>query len=137
MYLLDTNVVSEARKGLRMNAGVRDFLASVDPVTLFLPVQVIGEIRAGIARLQRRGDRDQAARLDAWLGELLGQHRGRVLDFDADCAQAWGQLMVADEGRVVDRQIAAIAGIHRLTVVTRNGRDFAGSGVPVLDPFLP
>lgn len=108
MYLLDTNVISEARKGQRMNAGVRDFLLAADPVSLYLPVQVVAELRQGIAHLQQRGD----------------------------AAQAWGQLMSAGAGPVVDRQIAANALIHDLVVVTRNARDFQATGVRLLNPFL-
>lgn len=135
MYLLDTNVISDARKGLRMNAGVRDFLLAADPVSLYLPVQVVGELRHGIARLQQRGDDAQAQLLARWLQTLLTDYASRVLTFNADCAQAWGQLMVAGSGLVVDRQIAAVALIHDLTVVTRNTSDFQATGARLLNPF--
>lgn len=136
MYLLDTNVISEARKGQRMNAGVRDFLLVADPVSLYLPVQVVGELRQGIARLQQRGDAAQAGLLARWLEMLLSDYANRVLSFGSDAAQAWGQLMSAGSGPVVDRQIAAIALFHDLVVVTRNARDFQATGVRLLNPFL-
>lgn len=36
----------------------------------------------------------------------------------------------------VNKQIAAIALVYDLTVVTRNMADFAGTGVRLLNPFL-
>ena len=135
MYLVDTNVVSEARKGARANAGVRAFVRHADPSALYLAVQPVGVIRRGIENLRRRGDPNQAALLEAWLAELTGGYGHRILSFDADCAQVWGSLMSPHNAHPVDKQIAAIALIHDLTVVTRNTADFAGTGARVHNPF--
>lgn len=143
MYLLDTNVVSEVRKGARANAGVRRFFAAVDPDALFLPVQVIGEIRAGIAKLRRRragDDLQRAAAYEAWLHqELLTGYGERVIDFDADCALLWGELLSGEkkDPHTIDKQIAAMALLRDMTVVSRDRGDSfrAIPGLKLLNPF--
>lgn len=135
MYLVDTNVISEARKGARADAGVRAFFHDADPDALYLSVQTLGEIRRGLENVRRRGDALHAARLEAWLNMIMAEYADRILDFDLDCAQVWGRLISPRAEHLVDRQIAAIALIHDMTVVTRNTADFAGTGVGVLNPF--
>jgi predicted nucleic acid-binding protein len=134
-WLIDTNVISEARKRRGGNPGVRSFLQHADPVECYLPVQVVGEIRRGVERIRRRGDVTQAGLLENWLEQLVTDYAGRILDFDHECAQAWGGLMALEPGHPVDAQIAAMAGLHQLTVVTRNTADFAATGVHVHNPF--
>lgn len=135
MFLIDTNVISETRKGLRANAGVALFFREHQSSELYLCAQIVGEIRRGIENLRWRGELGQAARLGAWLDVLIAQYRDRILDFDLECAQVWGRLMSPQGSHRVDKQIAAIALMYDLRVVTRNGRDFASSGVKVLNPF--
>lgn len=134
-WLLDTNVLSEGRKRGRADPGVLAFLAAADPLDCYLPVQAIGEMRCGVERIRRRGDATQAQALEDWLRQLVAGYANRILDFDHDCAEAWGALMAADPGHPVDAQIAAIAGLHGLTVVTRNTSDFAATGVATHNPF--
>jgi toxin FitB len=135
MYLVDTNVISEARKGKRANPGVLDFWRHVDPADIYLSAQTIGELRRGLENIRGRGDADQAERLEAWLESVVGQYADRILAFDADCAQVWGKLMSPHPQHPIDKQIAAIALIHDLTVVTRNVDDFRDTGVRLQDPF--
>lgn len=90
MFLVDTNVISEMRKGLRANAGVIRFFRENGSGDLYLSVQTIGEIRRGIENLRGRGDTSQAARLGAWLDLLVMQYRERILEFDYECAQVLG-----------------------------------------------
>ena len=135
MFLIDTNIISEARKGLRANPGVRSFLQQADDASLFLSVISIGEIRCGIASLQHRGDLPQAALLDDWLQQLCQDFGERILPFDLDCAQLWGMLLAPHRQHPVDRQLAATALIYDLTLVTRNTADFAGLPVRLLNPF--
>ena len=136
MYLIDTDVLSEARKGARANSGVREFFAGAGRTeSLFLSVITIDEIRRGVARIRHRGDDDQALLLERWLEELLQKFDDRILPFDADCAQVWGQLRVPNPENPIDKQIAAIAHVHGLTVVTGNVAHFQSTGVPLHDPF--
>lgn len=137
MYLIDTNVISEARKKERTNPGViaffRKVIASDEP--LYLSAITVGELRRGIELIRRRGDAPQAALLEGWLGEILDEYRNNILDLDADAAQLWGRLRVPDPTHPLDKQIAAIALVHDLIVVTRNTADFAGTGAKLQNPF--
>lgn len=135
MYLVDTNIISEARKGKKANIGVRDFWETADPADLYIAIQSIGEIRRGLENIRQRGDATQAKRLEAWLDEVVTHYADRILEFDLDCAQVWGRLMSPHPQHPVDKQIAAIALIHNLTVVTRNVDDFNGLGVRLANPF--
>ena len=135
MYLLDTNVVSELRKGTRANAGVMEFFATLRSEEMYLSVQTIGEIRRGLESIRYRGDTAQAARLDDWLDQLVTQHAHRILAFDLECAQLWGKLMSHNPQHPIDKQIAAIALIYDLTIVTRNTDDFKTTGARLLNPF--
>ena len=136
MYLIDTNVVSELRKGPRCHPGVRRFFRTAASDALFIPAQVVGELRKGAEMIRLRNDRDQADLLDRWLDMVLLEYRDRILDFDLECAQLWGRLMAKSPQHPIDRQIASIALLYDFTVVTRNTSDFAGTGTPTLDPFL-
>ena len=137
MYLIDTNVVSELRKRGRADRGVVEFFdkASALCEVLYLSVISVGELRRGIELIRYRGDAVQAQALEAWLADLLQDFSDRVLPFDADAAQTWGRLRVPNAQHEIDKQIAAIAWVHDLTVVTRNTSDFAGTGVRLLNPF--
>lgn len=139
MFLIDTNVISEARKGRRADAGVQDFwsTAARDNTPLFMAAITIGELRRGVELIRHRGDQPQAKLLEQWLAEVLQTYGDRVLDLDGDAAQIWGRLLVPNPHKAIDKQIAAIAILHDLTVVTRNVDDFACFGVRLLNPFQP
>lgn len=135
MYLVDTNVISESRKGSKADPGVRAFWRAADPDGLYIAAQTIGEIRRGLENIRNRGDIDQTRRLEAWLDTVVTDYADRILGFDLDCAQVWGRLMSPHPQHPIDKQIAAIALIHDLTVVTRNTDDFGGLGVRLINPF--
>jgi toxin FitB len=132
-FLLDTNVVSEARKRTA-DPKVRAWFASVPDSDLYLSVLVLGEVRQGVERLRRR-DPARAAVYDEWLSKLLRDYADRIVPVTAEVAQEWGRLNVPDPLPVVDGLLAATARIHGWTLVTRNTSDLARAGVRLLDPF--
>ena len=75
--------------------------------------------------------------LDAWLADVVGQYADRILAFDTEAAQVWGRLRVPHPEHALDKQIAAIALVNDLTLVTRNTADFSATGVRVENPFVP
>jgi hypothetical protein len=137
MFLVDTDVISEARKGDKANAGVREFFgnASRDNISLFLSVITIGELRQGVENIRHRGDSAQAARLERWLDRLTVDYADSILPFDQDMAQIWGRLRAPHPENPLDKQIAATALIHDLTVVTRNIDHYEPTGVKIQNPF--
>ena len=137
MYLVDTNVISEARKRSKANKGVQDFfkLVTSERTPVFVSVVTVGELRRGVELIRHRGDTRQAALLEKWLDKLLVKYQDFILDFDKNIAQLWGRLRVPHPENALDKQIAATALIHDLTVVTRNHKDFTKTGVRTLNPF--
>ncbi len=137
MYLIDTNVISEARKKSKANKGVRAFFKQViaDDTQMFISVVTVGELRRGVELIRYRGDVRQVNQLENWLAALLTEHQDKILDINQDIAQLWGRLRVPHPENALDKQIAATALIYELTVVTRNHKDFAKTGVCVLNPF--
>jgi predicted nucleic acid-binding protein len=135
VFLVDTNVISEARRGPRANFGVREFFRVADADETFLAAIVLGELRRGVEKVRFLGDALQAQLLAQWLDNVEQNFAGRILSFDVDCAHVWGRLMALHPQHPIDKQIAAIALIHDLTVVTRNTVDFAGTGIKLLNPF--
>ena len=137
MFLIDTNVVSEARKGDRANPGVTGFFrqAADRGDALFLSVVTVGELRRGVELIRHRGDALQVQTLETWLTNVLAQYRQNILGFDVEAAQVWGRLRVPQADHEIDKQIAATALVYGLTVVTRKTPDFAGTNVSLLNPF--
>ncbi len=137
MYLIDTNVISEARKRNKANKGVLDFFeGAVQAGTpVYVSVVTVGELRRGIELIRHRGDTKQANRLEKWLLAVLKDYRDNILVFDEETAQLWGKLRAPHPENALDKQIAATALIHGLTVVTRNDKHFAKTGAKVVNPF--
>lgn len=133
-YLLDTNVLSELRKGPRTDPGVSRWFDSTDEGAIFLSVLVVGEVRQGIESLRRR-DRRAARTLELWLRAVSESYGERILPIDAAVADRWGTLNVPDRLPAIDGLLAATALVHGLRVVTRNSDDFERAGVEVLNPF--
>lgn len=137
MYLIDTDVISEARKGDKANAGVRAFFrdATREDASLYLSAITIGELRQGIEAIRHRGDRSQATRLERWLDRVSSDFSEAILSLDRETANVWGRLRVPHAENPLDKQIAATALIHDLTVVTRNVTHYESTGVRLLNPF--
>ena len=133
-YLLDTNVISEIRKP-DPDAGVSDWFSETASDELYLSVLVVGEIRQGIERLRRRRDRRQANVFERWLNVLKDDFAARLLPISAAIAERWGFLSATQPLPVIDGLLAATAIEHGLTFVTRDSGTFAGTGVPVLNPW--
>lgn len=133
-YLLDTNVISELRKGERADANVRAWFTELADEEIYLSVLTIGEIRRGIENVRRR-DPDSATALDSWLARLSEAHRDRILPLEWAVAEEWGRMNVPDPLPVVDSLLAATAKVAGLTFATRNIVDVECSGVDLVDPF--
>jgi len=114
--------------------GVKGWLDTTPGENLFLSVLIIGEIELGIARLQQR-DLVQAAMLDRWLTILRKNYASRILPVTLQIAERWGPLNVPDRLPLIDGLLAATALVHDLTLVTRNTRDVAPTGVRLFNPF--
>ena len=138
-WLVDTNVVSEIRKGPRADRRVMAWADRVPRVALYLSRLTVAEIRFGIGRVSDPGFR---AELDAWLRDgLLPWFADRVLEVDEAVLIRWRDLTF--EGKrdnytyaQPDALLAATALVHDLGVATRNEDDFARAGVRLLNPWV-
>ena len=134
MYLLDTNVVSELRK-TKPHGAVLAWLETIPDDQLFISALTLGELQAGAERT-RKQDQEKAATIEAWIDRLAEAYE--VIPMDADMFREWARLMEGRSDQLLeDAMIAATARIRKLTVATRNVRDFKGLAVEVLNPFTP
>ncbi|WP_292532806.1 type II toxin-antitoxin system VapC family toxin [Methylocystis sp.] len=133
-FLLDTNVISELRKGTHADPSVAAWAQSVDPRDLATSVLVLAEIRRGV-ELKQSKDPGQADRLDAWLAGMRQKLQDRVIPVDEAIADAWARLSVPNPLPFVDGLMAATALTRGLILVTRNTHDVAGTGTQLLNPF--
>lgn len=133
-FLIDTNVISELRKGQRCDPNVAAWYKTVADDDLYLSALVLGEIRKGI-EIARPRDPAKAASLEAWLGAVVLAFGARVIPVDRSVADIWGRMSCARPIPVIDGLLAATAKLHDLTLVTRNAADVAGLGARILNPF--
>ena len=138
-YLLDTCVISELI-AKRPNPDVVQWIDSLDDGQVYLSVITLGEIKRGIEKLPHSVRKDQ---LNDWLNDnLIIRFKDRILAIDAPVMLTWGALTARLErqGRTLpamDSLIASIALYGGYHLVTRNERDFAGTGVDVINPWKP
>ena len=133
MYLLDTNVVSELRRP-KPHGAVIQWVQAASDTELHISAVTIGEIQAGI-ELTREQDEPKAAELEQWL-ELVSV-TFNIIPMDAAVFRVWARLMHGRSDTLnEDAMIAATAKVHKLTVVTRNVKDFKKFGVKLLNPFV-
>jgi len=131
MYLVDTNIVSEARRGTKQAVA---WLRSIDPLSIHLSTLTLGEIMRGIA-LKQRSDPTAAAHLAEWLRKLRHDHGDRILPVTDQIAVEWGRIAAVRPRGDVDAMIAATAIVHDLILVTRNVKDFEDTDASVINPW--
>ena len=133
-FLIDTNIISEVRKGDRADPVVATWWNGIDEDDLWLSPLVLGEIRKGV-ELVRQRDPGKAEALEAWLADVNSHFGNRVLPIDTAVAEQWGMMNAIRPMPVIDALLAATAKANGLILVTRNVADVAGLGVDVLNPF--
>jgi toxin FitB len=131
VYLVDTNVVSEARRGSRQALA---WLRSVRPESVYLSALTLGEIMRGVA-LRRKSDPQTATRLTEWLEQSRQDHSDRILPVTDRIALEWGRIAALRPRGDIDGLIAATAIVHDLILVTRNVKDFEDIVVSVINPW--
>lgn len=135
MFLLDTNAVSDLRRPDKADRGLAAWAAGATSAELFISAITLFELELGAAQAARK-DAAKAAVLRRWLdAHVMPAFRGRIIPVDAAVAQRCAALHVPDPRPQRDSLIAATALVHRLTVVTRNVRDFEPMGVPLINPW--
>ncbi|MBX2996910.1 MAG: type II toxin-antitoxin system VapC family toxin [Caldilineaceae bacterium] len=136
-YLLDTNIISELISK-QPNQDVVDWIDQLDPMSVYISVITIGEIRKGIEKLpisKRRED------LTVWLeNDLLIRFQGKIAEVTAEVMLMWGTLIgrLENEGKplpAIDSLLAAIALEGNYALVTRNDEDFKNAGITVINPW--
>jgi toxin FitB len=132
-YLLDTNILSELHKRAP-NPAVRAWIEAVPDDQLYISVLNIGEIRRGVQVARQRG-LASAERLNAWLERTIEQFTERIVPVLLPDALIWGQLTAGNKIPVDDAMLAAQAYARDWTLVTRNIKDVARTGVRLLNPF--
>jgi hypothetical protein len=136
-FLLDTNLLSEMQRPAP-DIKVLGWLDAVDEDRVFISVASIAEFQRGIALLDEGRRRDTLA--DWIANDLPARFADRILPIDRATAARWGDLMAQSRRSgvalsVMDGFFAATALVRDLTLVTRNVRDFASFGVPLLNPW--
>jgi len=135
MYILDTNVVSELRKGKKADRNVRKWAQELPAASLYLSAISILELELGILLVERR-DQKQGVVLRTWMDKhVMPTFAGRVLPIDTEVAQRCAALHVPDPRSDRDALIAATALVHGMTVATRNVSHFQRMGVGIVDPW--
>jgi predicted nucleic acid-binding protein len=133
-YLIDTNIISEVRKGSGCNPNGAAWYDSIDDADIYLSVLVLGEMRKGIERA-RPNNPAQARALENWLSSLSKSFAERVLPIDHAIADEWGRMSAKRPVPSVDALLAATAKVHRMTLATRNVSDMGDLGADLVNPF--
>ncbi|MAU95526.1 MULTISPECIES: type II toxin-antitoxin system VapC family toxin [Aurantimonadaceae] len=138
-YLLDTNVVSEIRKGLGSDATVLAYMRGIDHDETRISVITIMEIARGIELIERRGDIQQAAVLSEWFQQrVLGNYdNGQILQVTTPIAVIAGKFQAANGVKDYDSLIAATAKHYGLILLTRNVKDFVEFDIELECPWQP
>jgi toxin FitB len=132
--LVDTNVISELKRGAKAAPRVVAWFAATAPQNVFTSVIVLGEIRRGIELVARR-DKQQADALERWYALVRERLGNRVLAVDESVMALWARISVPNMLPAFDGLIAATALVHGLTIATRNMQDYRRAGVEVINPW--
>jgi predicted nucleic acid-binding protein len=133
-YLIDTNIISEVRKGSACNPCVAAWYGSIDDEGIYLSALVLGEIRKGIERARPK-EPAKALALEKWLSTLSRSFAERILPVDRAVADEWGRMSAKRPVSTVDALLAATAKVHGMTLATRNTSHVTDLGANVLNPF--
>jgi predicted nucleic acid-binding protein len=135
--ILDTNVISEAKRALPATR-VQKWFEAQRGDDLYLTSTVISELAQGIERLPAGKKRND---LERWLETLIADtFAGRIFVFDVEAALIYGRLVANAQAqgrtpKMADAQIAAIAWREGMAVATRNVADFRDLQVPLVNPW--
>lgn len=135
-FLLDTNVLSELRKGERCDGRVQTWFSACEDEQLFTSVLCLGEIRMGVEAVRSR-DALFAGRLHHWLDHIVETFEDRIIPISQSIALEWGLISAPTSQAPIDELLAATAKVHQMILVTRNVRDIEHTGVGYLNPFEP
>lgn len=133
-FLLDTNVVSEIR---RRSAApqVVEWQQTHRLSEYWVSVISLMEIRNGTEKV-RSQDPSFAAELDTWYADrLLPAYEGRILPVTLPVCEVRATLTQKRTLPPLDALIAATAKYHKLTIATRNIKDFEGLGIDLINPW--
>ncbi len=143
-YLLDTCIISRLRKiRNEPNDPLKQWILSHPEGSYFLSVLTLGEIQAGISKLNEKKEEDQRKKMifeDWLLSELIPRFKNRILQVDEHTCSIWGVMKgeAAQRKRtlpVIDSLLAATAIQHNLILVTENTKDFLETGVHMVNPL--
>jgi len=132
--LVDTNVISELKRGRKAALPVVTWFESLLPENVFTSMIVLGEIRRGIELIARR-DKLRSEALEQWYAMMRERLGSRVLAVDEPVMTIWARLSVPKVLPVYDGLIAATALLHGLIIATRNTQDYRRAGVEVINPW--
>ena len=135
-FLLDTNVISEAKQK-KPNKRVLEWLDAQDESKIYLSVLTVGEIRKGITRLESGRKKTE---LEAWLEKLRNRFARRLLPLSEKTFLVWGKMCGEFENKgivrsALDSLLEATALEHDLIFVTRNVKNFHDSQATILNPW--
>ena len=135
MFILDTNVISEMRKGHKGDPNVVAWASKTDLSSMYVSVISLAEIETGVLLMENK-DAGQGAILRKWLDDHVMKAFGnRIIDIDQFTAKAIANINVPNARPFKDSCIAASAMQHKMTVVTRNTKDFEGIKVNLINPW--
>jgi len=136
-YLLDTNIISEFISKTP-NKRVVDYILTLDESSLFLSVITIGEIKAGIEKLDNGKKKEN---LLYWLEhDLLSRFENRIISINLDVMMQWGEInqqlrKIGTPLPIMDSLIGATCKALDITLITRNEKDFKNIDIPIINPF--